>query len=448
MIYMSQWMNPRGIKERILVSGTLILNTPAHIGTGDTDGPLDMPLLLDPLEQKALLPGTSIAGALRNYLEGYDESMAARLFGSASDGGQRSPLIVDDALSCDFRTELRDGVSIDPLTRTSDNTFDMELLSAGTKFGLSFELIVTDEALVGALAIALDGLEKGKISLGGRKSRGFGRCQVDSWKVRRYDMTTIQGLLSWLKDEPGEEQEGTISEILGVPVSFKEESGCVIECTFKISSSLLIGAIPDRADAPDKVHLYSTRNDETVSILSGTSLAGALRARALRILNTLGKDGYSITDDIFGYRKRDSKGKPTPSRLWADETVIAEPLEVLQTRLKIDRFTGGAYPSALFNEMPLFSKADTEVKIHFGLSQARDNEVGLLLLLLKDLWTGDLPLGGGHGIGRGYLKGKTATLTYDNESWSFTQDKGLVVSGDKERLEEFVKSFLEEGTNA
>jgi len=38
--------------------------------------------------------------------------------------------------------------------------------------------------------------------------------------------------------------------------------------------------------------------------------------------------------------------------------------------------------------------------------------VGLLLLLLKDLWTGDLPLGGESSVGRGRLKGKTASLVY------------------------------------
>ena len=32
-----------------------------------------MPLLLDPLEGRALLTGSSIAGALRNYLRRYDK---------------------------------------------------------------------------------------------------------------------------------------------------------------------------------------------------------------------------------------------------------------------------------------------------------------------------------------------------------------------------------------
>jgi len=44
---------------------------------------------------------------------------------------------------------------------------------------------------------------------------------------------------------------------------------------------------------------------------------------------------------------------------------------------------------------------------------------GLLLLLLRDLWTGDLPLGGESSVGRGRLKGRSATLAYDGKTWRF-----------------------------
>jgi hypothetical protein len=46
--------------------------------------------------------------------------------------------------------------------------------------------------------------------------------------------------------------------------------------------------------------------------------------------------------------------------------------------------------------------------------------VGLVLLLLKDLWTGDLPLGGEISVGRGRLKGKQATLTWKRQDVNCT----------------------------
>jgi len=41
-----------------------------------------------------------------------------------------------------------------------------------------------------------------------------------------------------------------------------------------------------------------------------------------------------------------------------------------------------------------------------------DAEVGLLLLILKDLWTEDLPIGGEKNVGRGLLKGKRLVISY------------------------------------
>ena len=58
----------RFITERWVVTGTLLLETPSHFGNGDADALTDMPLLVDEVDHEPFLPGTSIAGALRNYL--------------------------------------------------------------------------------------------------------------------------------------------------------------------------------------------------------------------------------------------------------------------------------------------------------------------------------------------------------------------------------------------
>ncbi len=58
----------REIIKRIIVEGELVLLTPTSLGNGDADGLTDMSLLLDEHEERALLTGTSVAGALRNYL--------------------------------------------------------------------------------------------------------------------------------------------------------------------------------------------------------------------------------------------------------------------------------------------------------------------------------------------------------------------------------------------
>jgi CRISPR/Cas system CSM-associated protein Csm3 (group 7 of RAMP superfamily) len=203
------------------------------------------------------------------------------------------------------------------------------------------------------------------------------------------------------------------------------------------------------ANAPDFLHLHSTRDKRDVPILSGTSLAGALRARALRIANTLGKDGLEVTDSIFGNRGYEDGGKKelTASRLFVEESVIQNPLSLVYSRVKIDRFTGGSYPAALFSEQPVFGKltGETMLTIQLKLEKACEKDIGLLLLLLKDLWTGDLPLGGECSVGRGRLNGRSARLNFDGHSWIFSQDGDgpLQLEGDTYRLEEFVRAFVE-----
>ena len=463
------WQDSRKIVERVVVCGELILETPTCFGNGDGDSLADMPLALDPLEGRALLTGASIAGALRSYLrerelgygqEGGPEALHNQLFGyQKNDEGKQSWLITYDALS-DQETpgvELRDGVAIDPRTRTAESKkkFDFELLEAGVRFPLRVELLIPQDqdrnALLEGLAIALQGLENGEIRLGARKRRGLGQCRVSEWRVTRYDLTTTTGLLDWL-NQTGTPQTGShIAGLLGIKTDLDRREAFTMEATFGLDGSLLIRSGQGEADAPDAVHLQSRRDGQLVPILSGTSLAGALRARAWRIAQTMGtqEQAETLVNGLFGLRIRSSEDKPSASRLTTAETEIGSPLSLVQTRVKIDRFTGGSFPTALFSEQPVWGGKDTTITVRLTIQQPREAEIGLVLLLLKDLWTGDLPLGGEISVGRGRLKGQKAILTYkrpDNtQEWTITQDDDqLNIQGDREQLERFVAAFVQE----
>ena len=351
--------------------------------------------------------------------------------------------------------ELRDGVALEPETRTAERKkkFDFELLEAGTRFPLRVELLVPqdggDELLCG-FAIALRGLENGEIAFGARKRRGLGRCRVTQWQVTRYNLTTATGLLEWV-NQTGKPQTGPrISELLGVKADLDQRESFAIEATFGLDGSLLIRSGMGEASAPDSVHLQSNRNGRSVPILSGTSLAGALRARALRIAQTVGtKDvAASLVNDLFGLRIQSSEDKPVASRLITAETEIVSPLDLVQSRVKIDRFTGGSFPTALFSEQPVWGQKGTTVTVRIIIQQPSEAHIGLALLLLKDLWTGDLPLGGEISVGRGRLKGQKATLIFKrattSQQWEITQGNGqrLHVGGDQNQLEKFVSAFV------
>ena len=122
---------------------------------------------------------------------------------------------------------------------------------------------------------------------------------------------------------------------------------------------------------------------------------------------------------------------PQSSRLIAEESEVRGALDLVQSRVKLDRFTGGAFPAALFAEQPVFGGTETSLDLNLSLRNPEPAEIGLLLLVLKDLWTGDLPLGGESSVGRGRLSGQKAILTLhdgaDETRWQITHGDGTLV---------------------
>ncbi|VXD25828.1 conserved hypothetical protein [Planktothrix serta PCC 8927] len=511
----------RHIIRRIVIRGTLILDTPTCLASGDADSPTDLPLLRDSISDHALLTGSSIAGALRNYLQerehGYltdekSDNLATVLFGGTrkDDDGEQSNLIIDDVISTQpIQSELRDGVKIDSITRTAEDKkkYDLELLQAGTEFSLCFELLIEKDSneteLRKGLAIALSGLQNHEISLGMKKRRGFGRCHVKEWQVWNFDLTDAGDRTAWLlfDRECTNKQPvitNKITDALGVVLDEKEDQRdrFTINATFTLASPLLIrsgqaetGRAPDvvhlksyriinqqikwlfdRAiqilgELPSEIDLWSSENWELfffahnllkakvlTSVLSGTSLAGVLRHRAERIAKTLqcsfGQNPKcdkepEIIKSIFGHVENK---RSQASRLIVHESTINHTTDLVQTRIAIDRFTGGAYHGALFQEQPIFANHKTELKLEIELRNPIEHEIGLLLLLLKDLWTEDLPVGGSSSIGRGRLKGKQATIKWKDSTWEIKQNRDnsleITPESDKEKLRNYVSELV------
>ena len=218
---------------------------------------------------------------------------------------------------------------------------------------------------------------------------------------------------------------------------------------FAIKSSLIIGSAPDTPDAPDKSHLQSNG----APVLSGTSLRGAVRSRAERIAATLGgAKGIELLKEVFGWvdpeeGKKTSRSTPLKSRISIDETIIKNVTPAVQSRIRIDRFTGGVAHGALFDSMPLWNSGDSEVSVKVRLSNFTPGEddwiAGLLLQVLKDLWSGDLPVGGEKSIGRGVLMGKSAEVSWCDTTVSIDQngDKTVIDAAGREELNRLAAAF-------
>lgn len=431
----------RQLAARWVVMAMLRLETAAHLGNGARGDRVDMPLFLDP-EGRPLLTGSSLAGALRSLLAdrllGYRQAedsgdpaaAVAGLFGGTrgDDDGVQSPLVVYDSRGqCpDARgVEIRDGVAIDPThgTAAEHKKYDLEVLPAGTCFPLRLDLLVPadgdEQRLLGALAAVLE-MAARDLCLGARRSRGFGRTCISGWRAHRFDLSSAAGWKQWLASDheapipPDVQPAPQIAAALAAawpglslePLADRRRRlHAVVD--LELRSSLLVRSPGTASHDPDDSHLASAGQ----SVLPGTSVAGALRARALRVAAAVCPDGEEArrwVDRIFGPMAPDQGGVAlSDSRLRVSEAALAGGIRLRQSRIRIDRFTGGALGTALFEEEPHFGG---HVRLELDLVDPQPGEAGLLLLVLKDLITGDLPLGGAAAVGRGVFRG-TARIT-------------------------------------
>ncbi len=446
---------------RWVVTANLTLTTASQIGTQDSES-ADSTFARDAKNQ-VVLPGTTLAGALRSAIEdiliGYRKCddprnpIAGQLFGDLSK--HESPLMVFDAVADPgtVAATIRDGVRIDPKSRlaTDGLKYDRELALPGLTFPIRLELVVPDDpkvwaseaSLLADLCAALEALSGGHIRFGVRKSRGLGACRVSDWRAKRFSLTTLDEWKAYAKTDHenplaselahssiaqalSSQPDGhfTRTEVEDKRSSLRLEFDCTLPGTFLIRTPGV------KADDPDMVHL----TEKGKQLLSGTSLAGALRAHCGRIVNTMGwtdKDGNDVlTDTLFGSAPDPRQQTLTASRVQVSEAIIQNGTSRKQTRVKIDRFTGGALDTALFDQQPAIGGT---AKFTVRCLAPDRQQIGLLLLAARDLIEGLLPLGGEASVGRGVLHGSVTVHFPEGGSPPVKLTRGVALDADTVR---------------
>ena len=136
------------ILQKIRISGNLILKSPLLIGSGEhrenSMHEIDTYILRNQ-DDRPFIPGTSLAGVLRNAMMGADASDTEKtvgelLFGKIdkdkkSDTGWQSAISIDDLILDNAEIVQRDGVSIDSYTHTAidKKKYDYEAVERGAK---------------------------------------------------------------------------------------------------------------------------------------------------------------------------------------------------------------------------------------------------------------------------------------------------------------------------
>jgi len=407
-----------------ILKGNLKLYSPVIIGSGKSEE-TDLDLILD-AEGKPFIPGTSLAGVLRHLANKYFSPDEINLLWGYTQGkkAQQSLLYFSDLSACNnLKIGSRTGVKIDNSTgRAAEKLlYEYQIIENGS-FNFHLEAIDNggqNAAIIQRTLSLFRTLFKEKIRIGAKTTSGFGLIGLDNEQDLSYyffNLNDKQSFIDWIN---GNYEEHKI-ELNNSPENKVAKSKVFrLEANMHLKTSIIIRDYSVDPNKPDAVSLHSNG----IPVISGPSLKGALRSRAERIINTLGyskdKARYeaiteTLLNNLFG-SAFESQGNSKRGKLFVNEISLKNyPLEQ-QTRIKIDRFTGGALGSAFLEEMPLFSSNNQDsssIKIILTIEDYEDWEVGLTLLLLKDLWTGDLPVGGEKAIGRGVFEGVSAGLSF------------------------------------
>jgi CRISPR/Cas system CSM-associated protein Csm3 (group 7 of RAMP superfamily) len=173
----------------------------------------------------------------------------------------------------------------------------------------------------------------------------------------------------------------------------------------------------------DMLPLTSGVREGVVPVIPGSSIKGALRSQACRILRTVfGEDtneAMRMIHDLFGDTEQSGRifvndvyavlAEPPSAEAWFSEEISAmDSVTRHEDHVAIDRFTGGASDGALYSARPVKKEIHWN-PIHIivdssAKSKAAENllvELALIELVARDMERGLVPLGFGTNRGMG-----------------------------------------------
>lgn len=434
---------PAAVIGKLVLKGKIVSKTPLIIGSGNKDL-ADIEVLRDE-SGNPFIPATSFIGVLRHRIVEVsckeNPVQSEYFWGAERNEGAQSALCCHDFTTGEEATiKLRDGVAIDPKTGIAidKHKYDYEVVEPGVPFDMRLEVTVRKQFdkdyFKKILATIVELLEKEEISFGAKTTSGFGRCKLEGKAYYEFDFSKKEDVWRWLRQDFSQQTKFDAK-------AFQiEQRAFTIDAVFSIKNSLIVRSYSSDPESSDAVHIKS----DGKNVLPGTSIKGAIRSRGRKILNTLGwtdaEDKIKIYN-LFGFADEKTK---TKSRVTVEETEIKNVAAELQHRIKIDRFTGGTIKGALFDSMPLWGDGnDKAVMLKMTINDYQDWEAGLLLLILKDLWNEDLPIGGEKNVGRGILKGVLAKIQWDGKKVMIEEknDKLNLSPEDSAALKNFCNSL-------
>lgn len=367
------------------------------------------------------IPGTSLAGAFRNYL-GKDKKTECAYGFADGDAGRMSSIFISDIYLEEASVSVRDRVKLTEL-KNVDNKFDVQIIGAGARGKLFLECVKreNDEYDFGRIVSdLLYAISIGEIRIGADKNRGFGVLKIGRIASRLFTSENLNEWESFLPLAHAAEgyPKGKKYSEWSKKIEKPEPRYVRIHIPLELKGGISIRQYSAQKNSPDYVHI----TENGIPIIPGTSWNGALRSDALKILRMLGcRDASDKMDQWFGFvRERKAKDKPQAcqSMIVVGESKLEKSRGLTITRNKIDRFSAATVSTALYTEYSYFGGfTDLDIKIKKDVSKAYEAAVGLMILVLKDLQGGYISVGGQGAIGRGIF------ALRDGESWTLSENQ-------------------------
>ena len=408
------------VKERYLLKVNVVLSSPLTISAG-TDNLTDNDIIRD-FDGTPIVPGTSIAGAMRDYCGytlqdkcyfGYEKIMQKE---NEDDGKMSSYFISDLEFSKITDVGVRDSVALsDEKIAVSGAKFDHEILEKGSEGSFYIEIVVREnensEDVLVDVKHALYGIDHGDIRFGMKKTRGLGKMEIRSIysifinKDNAKDWFTAYEDIDKKADVDNQKNEWILEE---------NKRFVTLEVPLGLTGGISIRTYQAKKYEPDFKHIESNGNP----VMPGTSIAGAIRSRVKEFLIELEfKNVQDIIDIMFGYvlqtgSKNKKSGKQLQksaqrSNIVVDEVDLKGSHAITMVRNGISRFEGSARDKALFKEKTYVGgKTKLMISVRKDENACEDYkwQIGLLLLAIKDLQRGYLAIGGATAVGRGIFE--------------------------------------------
>lgn len=398
-------------------------------GVERTDEGVNLPLLTERLHSgeglRPWLPGTTLAGALRQHLRAsLGASKTDDLLGRQQDdaAGATTKVVRSASPLAILGAQIHETVTVSTFGSTAIDAPRgaarpgtlRQAQAAAPADGQAQSTLVVAMEYPGLLDTeALEAIAAWRPFIGRGRSVGLGRAYVTRIDRLAVDLSDVDHLLwwcsparpQWLKTGLDALPSMVNESVMPRPDDHPSPS---IVSRFTVREPLHVGS-------GDKAPGSGSRDGEVLDILRygphalipGSTWKGVFRHRVHYILQALSTDPQPIVAALFGDAKK-------RGRLFFEDTIIDGDETVTLSHVAIDRFTGGARDTALYKVRAVPRGVGLDLTITWNHSSAvPPSVVNLLQHVMRDLNDGLIGVGGGGTRGYGWL------------SWHRPDDAGL-----------------------